>query len=195
MLIGIDMDDVLGDFVGGLVEYHNETYGTSFKKDDFSSFDFWKVWGGDKESAVKKVCDFYETPYFKNLKPIEGSIEAVDELSKHHELMIITSRPEYIKKETLEWVERYFPDKFKEVYFAKNSYMNPTTGKEKLELCLEKNVDVLVEDALQHIYKYTHNGRTKVFLYDSPWNRNKTLPSNVKRVKSWNEIVKLIKIM
>ncbi len=202
MIIGVDLDDVLGDFVGGLCQYHNREYGTSFKKDDFHSFKFWEVWGGNKKQAVDKVSDFYETPEFKNLEPMEGAQEAVDYLSQDHELRVVTSRPPFIEKDgepifleekTKKWLDENFPNKFSEIYFANNDYIEGSKKtKEKLEYCLDSDIDILVEDALQHMEKYCQNKITKVFLSDSPWNQGKELPENVERVYSWDEIVRKV---
>lgn len=42
-LIAVDLDEVLGSFVAPLCEFHNETYGTSLKLSDFTSYRFCEV--------------------------------------------------------------------------------------------------------------------------------------------------------
>lgn len=193
MIIGVDLDDVLGDFVGGLCQYHNRQYDTSLTKDDFNSFRFWGVWGGTKEQDSRKLCDFYDAPEFKNLEPIEGAQKAIDYLAKENELRVVTSRPLFIEDKTKKWLDKNFPGKFSEIYFASNDYIEGSKKtKEKLEYCLDHNIDILVEDALEHMEKYCQNKKTKILLYNSPWNQNKQLPENVERVESWEEIVRKI---
>ena len=189
MIIGTDLDDVLTDFVGGLAKYLNKFYGTSFTRDDFYTFDLQEVWGGTREEAIQKVLDFYRSDFFKNLKPFEDAQEAVNLLSQKHEMIIITSRPRFIEKETVTWVEKYFPGNFSKIYFAKD-HADINQGKEKLEICEEVNVDVLIDDCLEHLTKHKNN--TRLFLYDAPWNRNKFTPNGIERVKSWKEIVRKI---
>ena len=45
--------------------YHNDTYKTAYKVDDFYSYTFADVWGGTAEDSAKKVHDFLDSPYFK----------------------------------------------------------------------------------------------------------------------------------
>src|SRR3989339_809941 len=90
MLIGIDIDDVLLHFTPALIEYHNHTYKTSLTYDQFKSPNFWEVWGGTKE--------------------------ALFELSKKHDLVNITARPNYLETETREAINKYFPNSIQKIY-------------------------------------------------------------------------------
>lgn len=58
MNVGVDLDEVLADFLPSLMDYHNENYGTDFKKEDFHSYQFWHVWGGTREEAIQKYMAF-----------------------------------------------------------------------------------------------------------------------------------------
>ena len=188
MLIGVDLDEVLADLLSAFIRYHNEKYGTSLQREDFRSYDLWKAWGGTLEDAVQKVKDFYKTDYFRNINPVQGSIEVIDTLSKTNELIVITSRPHYIRRETKNWIEHYFPEKFSKVYFVTNPYQPGIYKRSKSDICAELGVNILIEDCLDYARECASRG-TSVFLLDSPWNRSEELPSGVMRVKSWNEIL------
>ena len=184
MFIGTDLDDVLTDFVGGFAEYHNKKYGTNLKRSDFHTYNFSEVLGGSSEEITREFHEFYKSNEFKGLKPFEDAVKYIDLLSKRHKIIIITSRPKEIELETVEWVKKYFPGKISNIYFSRN-HSDPT-GKEKLEICEEAHIDVLIDDCLEHLTKFKNH--TKLLLYDAPWNRNKSTPSWVERVKSWEEI-------
>ncbi|MEM4367385.1 MAG: hypothetical protein QW035_04655 [Candidatus Anstonellales archaeon] len=72
-MVAFDLDDVLADFTSKLIEWHNATYGTSFKKNDFFSFRFWEVWGGNERQAFNKILSFYSSDFFLPDKAHEGS--------------------------------------------------------------------------------------------------------------------------
>ena len=74
--IACDMDEVLCDFLGALVAWHNATYGTTLSKSDFKSYQFHETWGGTLAEGVEKVHAFFLTPYFAQIEPVPGALEA-----------------------------------------------------------------------------------------------------------------------
>ena len=96
MKIGIDLDEVLAEFLSAVIEYHNFTYKTALTKNQFRSHLYWKTFGGTVDGAVQKVRDFYKTDYFKNVKPVAGAIKALPILKQDNDLFIITARPNEI---------------------------------------------------------------------------------------------------
>ena len=58
--IACDMDEVLCDFLGALVAWHNATYGTTLSKSDFKSYQFHDTWGGTLAEGVEKVDAFFQ---------------------------------------------------------------------------------------------------------------------------------------
>ena len=190
MLIGVDLDDVLADFITPLIKFHNQTYGTKLTKDEFNSYDFWEVWGGTREEAIQKVYNFHNTPFFTNIKPTPSSIEAIDTLKKDNELVIITSRQNSVIKPTREWVNQHFPNCFSEIYFT-NHYSLTGQQIKKSTICSTLSVGILVEDSLVYALDCLSKER-EVILIDQPWNQQEILPKGISRVKSWEEVVNLI---
>ena len=192
MRIGLDLDEVLSRFVLGLVEYYNSTYKTSLKLEDFHSYKFWEVWGGTKEDTIKKVWNFRNTEYFKNLRPLEGSQQAVQLLSQNHELYVITSRPIEIYEETALWLQKNFPDKFARLEFTKNIWTKLGGDmKTKSELCKDLSIDAIIEDTLEYAVECASEG-IEVLLLNYPWNQSNSLPKNITRFDSWDDILKYI---
>lgn len=188
MVIGIDFDDVLADTVGQLIEFHNDVYGTTLTRDQFHSPRWWEVWGGTRDQSVKKFFEFKDTSHFKNVQPVEYAIDAIDELSKNHTLVVITSRQIEFVEETNDWIKKHFPNKFKDIFLANHAHWalsgESTT---KLEICKKEQVNILIEDNLEYAEECAEEG-IQVLLLDTPWNQGK-LPDNVYRVHSWKEIV------
>lgn len=193
MLIGVDLDDVLADYIPALCEFHNATYGTSLARENFHSYSFWEVWGGTKEEARKKAIEFRNSSYFDNIQPVAGSIEGVDVLKKSHNLVIITSRSTIDK--TNEWLNKHFPNKFSGVYFSHNHYTGKGT-REKSDICLDLGVNAMIEDNLEYSLDCALKS-IKVLLFNSPWNNQiykvpllkRFLLAKIKRIGSWKEII------
>jgi 5'(3')-deoxyribonucleotidase len=187
MKIGIDLDEVLVDFLPAFIEYHNAVYGTSLGREDFFSYRYWEIIGGTREEAIQKVHDFHQTSYFKNLKPIIGAQEALGLLRRGNDLFIITSRQNSITEITRQWIGRYFPDIFSDVCLT-NSYSRSGDSKTKKEYCDLLGIDFLIDDQLDYALECLAPKR-KVLLLDCPWNKSEKLPPGIKRVCSWKEII------
>ena len=189
MRIGIDLDEVVGDSITAIIRFHNEKYGTRLTKDDFYSYDFWKVWGGTRDEAIKKVMEFFASDAAWSIDPMAGSMKALMELKeKGHELFIITHRNNDIVGKTEEWLEKHFPRVFAGAHFG-NAYSFSGEGRKKSDICKELGVEVLVDDHMENVRDCASAG-IRVLLFDQPWNRQETtLPPGVERVLSWEEVV------
>jgi uncharacterized HAD superfamily protein len=190
MKIGIDIDEVLADYLSALIRFHNELYGTCLAPDQFKTYRFWETWGGTKEEAIQKVYDFSGTSQFKNIVPIQGAKQAIQTLRGNHTLHLITGRPDDLAEGTREWVERHFPDTFSSLNFA-NHFSKVGAPRTKSEICDALKVDFLIEDILDYALECVTPNRT-VLLLDNPWNQHSPLPKGIRRVRSWEEIVGII---
>ncbi|MFA6338589.1 MAG: hypothetical protein WCW87_00810 [Candidatus Paceibacterota bacterium] len=191
MIIAIDIDEVLGDFLSSFIKYHNDKYQTSMITDDFVTYDFSKVMNYSKDEAYKRIDEFMGSEDFKNIPTIEGSKEAIEILKKNHKLHIVTARPKFIAEKTQEWIDRNFPDAFEKIHFAYSVYRNPSDSFTKSEICKNIGSDVFIEDMPEYAIEASVNV-PQVFLVDRLWNKNSSLPKNVKKVFSWREIVERI---
>ena len=190
MVIGIDLDEVLADFINSFLKFYNKKNNTSFQRNKISCSNIWKIWGETQEKIMEEVYDFYETHYFENIEPIAGAIEGIDVLSQKHELKIITSRQNNIKRKTKDWIEKNFSNKFSEICFANHFAPNGSSIK-KSEICFRESVDVMIEDSPDYATDCASNG-IKVLLLDCPWNRSTKSSEKITRVQSWGEIIEKI---
>jgi len=190
MKIAIDIDEVLGQFMKSLIEFHNNEYKTNFKLEDFFSYNFWNVWGGTKEEAIEKVYKFHKTDFFKNIKPVTDSQESVKKLKENNKLFIITSRQNDVIEETKSWIQNNFPDTFSDIYFT-NHFSKNGNSKTKKEICDLLDIDILIEDSLEYSLECVKQNR-KIFLLDYPWNKSNSLPKEITRFYSWKEIMEKI---
>lgn len=192
-IIAVDIDEVLADFIAYFVEYHNLTYKTSMTKDKVFSFSLHEVFEVTKEDITSKMIRFSEEGHDTKITLVPGAKEGIDELlKKGYELHLVTSRPEAIRPQTEKWIEKNFPGKFTNLHHAFNPNIHAKGSKmKKWEICKEIGAGVLIEDFLPNAIGCSENG-INVLLMDAPWNQTEDLPTNVVRVKSWEDITALL---
>ncbi|OGZ15281.1 MAG: hypothetical protein A3J08_00665 [Candidatus Lloydbacteria bacterium RIFCSPLOWO2_02_FULL_51_11] len=186
-VIGLDFDDVLFDFNAGLCGFHNKRYGTSLVKEKITSYLLGDIWGCDLEESVRRINEFYRAPEHAATQPVAGAVEVVGELWRDNRLVVITSRPESVRRETLAWLERWFPFLVGNVHFATH-FFHKEGSETKGEICRTLGVDIFVDDAPFHMEDIS-SVVSQVFLFDAPWNQGYTPTSpTIRRVRSWSEI-------
>lgn len=192
MLIAIDVDDTIAAFGPQLLKVYNGLDGTSYTSRDIKSYNLEKLWGCTKEEAVKRINDFYNMPGFSDIVPVVGSQEAIDLLASRNRLIVITSRPSTIGKQTEEWLDRYFKGKFAEVYYTSEWHnVNGGRGK-KADICVAKHVKTIVDDCLEYVLACREAG-TPGLLFDLDgnygWNKTSGYLHGIERVHSWREVL------
>lgn len=190
MKIGFDIDDVLLESMRGYIEEWNKRFEKNLKFEEADEPHFWKKQGIDFKEAINFFDDFFEEKAY-SLNFISNAKEAVLELSKNHEIIFVTSRPSRFGEKTKQFFEKHFPEiSFKIFHSDENNFSK--TGKRKLDICLEQEIDLLIEDQLDYAAPCSSEG-IPVFLFDRPWNQQGRNKNGLIRVSSWKEILEKIK--
>jgi len=150
--IAIDIDEVLARSVEMLIDWHNSTYSTSLEQSDFTSYQYWEVWGGSPEECVTKVREFYSSAHYDRIRPVEGAREALEALLPLYRFVVVTSRQHVIADRTREWLDNFFPGIFSDVYFG-NHFAGPgesQKSRSKQDMCKESGALLLVDDSLSY---------------------------------------------
>lgn len=190
-VVGVDFDDVLLDFTYGLIRFHNERYGTTIGWEDHSNVNLWEVWNCSKEESIERVLEFYEHELHFQSPPIEKAVEAIGELAKKYSVIVVTSRPDYVREKTLEWLYKHFPkEHFEDICFT-NLFAGKGEVKRKSHVCEERGIEIFIEDFVHNAEDIASIGK-KVLLFDKPWNRNAPEHPKIRRVHSWPEILEVI---
>lgn len=185
--IAFDIDEVLTPLLQEIIKWHNNKYDTSYKLDDFYTYNYWLVWGGTKDETIKKVIAFCATDHFRNLKPMDGAAKVVRELADKHRLVIITSRRIELEDITRAWIERYFPNCFEEIYFG-NHYALGGKSISKPDMCKRAGADVLVDDSPSYVKECAANGIDAYLFGEYPWNKMEETPG-VYRASGWDDLL------
>jgi uncharacterized HAD superfamily protein len=222
MKIAVDVDEVLVPLAKHFFTYHNKKFGTNVNPDTMAHYRYNDHLGVSFHETISIVHEYYKTDDFRNMPCFEDARKAlavlsrtaglspgrvlehaqkspaISDISKKHELIVISSRYGEARGFTKEWINREFPGVFSDVVFSAEThydkeYIEKHHLKEKAFVCCELNVDLMIEDSLYHSLECAKRG-VKVFLLDKPWNQG-SLAENVTRVKSWNEILEKIKAL
>lgn len=191
MKIGIDLDAVVADMMSPLIDFHNKKYGTNFKIADHITFSIEKIWKCTEEEAIRRCFEFFQSDFLNQIKPVPGAVEGINLLSNQHELHVITSRPDLLNKHTSNWIEEYFPKKFKSINHSNQFSKKGSIKRKKSNICKELKIDLMIEDHLEYALDCASLD-IKVLLMNMPWNQTKELPKNIIRVNSWKEIINII---
>ena len=194
-VIAVDLDEVLGEFVPQLLQYHNTHYGTQLRLSDFHSYNFMEVWGGTRDEAVAKVYHFFTTPFFLHMPPIPAAYDTLHALSDRFMYHIVTARQHFIEPQTRTWIAEHYPNLFTSLLFG-NHYGQTGAARSKADMCREIGASVLIDDSADHA-RSVSGVVDWVVLFDREgtymWNKGRkeydeNMPANVKRMHSWDEI-------
>ncbi|ORX36841.1 HAD-like domain-containing protein [Kockovaella imperatae] len=133
--IAVDMDDVLCQTNGTIVEMHNEIWKTEppLELADFKNYLYWqnRGWSSPTET-VKMVARLFDEGLCHRAQPIPGVKEGLLRLKQMgYSLIIVTARGERERKWTEDWIATHLPDIFDEIHFTGAFAHVYTTAQEK----------------------------------------------------------------
>jgi len=187
MTIATDIDEVLADTSSAFIAFYNANFRTSLSRANLKSHDWRESLGIAFDEFVLRLHKFVDEGGFEKVSPIMGAREGVKALCRDHKLLAITSRPRVLSDTTSLWLERYFPGCFREIYYTKE-LIGEKNRVSKATFCLQEGTELFIDDAYEYAAGCAARG-IATLLYDSPWNKNAELTSNMTRVFSWKDIL------
>ena len=185
MKLGIDIDNCISNFDDTLLEeylkHDKELRNTGIinKHPEY-------LRKGMFDWTVEEENNFYNENienFAKKLKPIEGAPYYINKLKEDgHEIYIITGRDngEYQNpyELTKEWLNKY------DIIYDKLIFTNAYDKHAKTEVCLENNIDLMIEDSTKISLDLISNG-IKVYTMNTRYNQKE---QTLDRVSNWKEI-------
>jgi uncharacterized HAD superfamily protein len=173
--IAFDLDGVVVDLVTALLGFLSSECGRKISYGDINCYDIGVALNlGDRMHKI--WAQAYQGEVLLNAKPVAGAIEGLNKLEGHR-IIFVTSRPAFVKSKTESWLNKYNV-RYEKIYFDVN----------KNELVQGEDIDLLIEDCLEHAVNIALKG-VKTILLNQPWNQTSDLPNLCKRVNSWDEIM------
>jgi len=194
MRIGIDIDDTIADtFETGLkyAEEFTKTYchrtydNINEKLGNIKSHRHWQeLFEWNREEELKFFLEYY----VKILQEVNVKKDALQNILKTHqnnEIIFITARHDTEQKKienlTKNWLNK-----------NKIPFHGLFLSKQKLEVCLNNNIDVFIDDSFENC-KSVQSGNVKVYLIDHITNRNIDIDNdNIERAYGWNDLYQKI---
>lgn len=170
--IAIDMDEVIADALGGLLDYFNKERNTSVKPEDLIGKKITEHLTIEEMSIIENALAQEE--FWLDLKVIDGSQEVIERLSEKHEIFISTAAMEVpvSLRPKFHWLQEHFP------FIPHLNYI----------FCGHKYIvraDYLIDDNPRHFKTFEGQG----ILFDSPHNK---FVDDYPRAASWFEVEKLL---
>lgn len=181
-ITGLDLDNVLADFVQTFLEFVYLKTGERYTYSDITQYHFEKALGFPGERMMRLYQMFNEENWWRRVKPFPFASDFVRRLhSKGFSVVVVTSRPRNCESETYRW-------------FRKNAIpiddLLIADGVPKSRLVRKSGYDFrfFVEDGA-HFACDLARVVPRVYLIEYPWNATwKNLNHNIRRVCSLDEI-------
>ncbi|MAG38384.1 hypothetical protein CMI45_03295 [Candidatus Pacearchaeota archaeon] len=193
MKIAIDLDDVISSTLARVIPFYNERTNSNTKREDYTDYDWTKIWGCSKEEMLKIWNEFAKSKNYEEILPIKDAIPSVLSLMEKNEITIMTARSRDIKNETLNWLKKYFQEKEIDLIFTGEFGKVDGIKKSKAEICNKLRIPLIIEDNGEYSLQCAEEG-IKVILFDALHNRSAS-HENITRVSGWEEAMPLINKM
>lgn len=185
LIIAIDCDDVLIESTVFLVDAYNAKFGThvAIERAHDSNSDEWGT--TDRGEILGRLSALQHTPEYAQVQPISEAIKAVVELSKVHELHLITARDMSVEKVTMAMLKQYLEGCF-------TTMEHVGKDRSKGSVCRTLGADILIDDNMKHLVDALAQGMPSggaLHFGDYPWNRTETLPDGVTACANWDAVV------
>jgi hypothetical protein len=79
-----------------------------------------------------------------NMAPIEGSVDALQELAERKDILVVTGKPRETERATSQWIHHYFGDIFRHVLYSDR--FNPEGCPAKRDICQRLGITALIDD-------------------------------------------------
>jgi 5'(3')-deoxyribonucleotidase len=168
--IAVDMDEVIADYFGEQVARYQSWSGVVVDVLATEGKRLRECVPAEHREFVRRLP---RTPgFFANLRMIEGSRNALELLSQHARIYIVSAATEYPNSlcEKFDWLAANFP----------------FIDWRQIVLCGDKSIvraEYMIDDNIYHLRRF----EGEKILFDSPHNRK--VPDAVHRVRNWDEVL------
>jgi 5'(3')-deoxyribonucleotidase/uncharacterized protein with PQ loop repeat len=174
--IAVDMDEVIADAFGKVLRTFNEKTGSNITREEVSE----KGFEGTMRSTLtpemfaeyERLC--HSGDFFADLELVEGSQEALRQLSEHYEIFIASAAMDVPSSfdAKFKWLQRHF------------SFIPPS----HYVFCGDKSIllaDYLIDDRPRHFEHFAGTG----ILFTAPHNARRDAPL---RANTWADVVRIL---
>lgn len=176
MKVGIDIDDVVAEYVHDFLRWLNHVSGVELNYDTLLDENLYSL--PAKKEDIDEAFRLSHM-HLRNLTPAHrAALNIRDIVLDGHDVTFVTSRDPKYRRVTLEWL--YGRD-----MLLGSVLMTPYKG----HMCRKMGIDVMIEDMPKHLMRCQASGIPTI-VFDQPWN-GRTLYAN-ERVYYWDQVPKAL---
>lgn len=183
MVIGIDIDDTITNSSELIIEYAKKYFKTNERDTINNILNVPKIEGEVLTFYSKYLSEMVERYTVK-----DNAVEVIKRLrEKGYKIVIITARGHTVIQDNLELITTNY---FKKHGIEVDEIIFKT--KNKKEICIEKNIKIMVDDSIS-VLESLKDTKTTPVLFNSVFNED--ISTDIKRVDNWLELEKYISIL
>ncbi len=193
-VIAVDIDDVLAFTAEGWVDFTNKTWGMNLSADDYDE-DWVKVWNIEYADALKRRDVVFGSGIHSQFEYNKEAKSVLQSLARKYRLIVVTSRLEIVRAETMDWLDKHFKGVFEDVKFSgfydkhfQNEDYQDAVKQTKADLLQQLGASYLIDDQPKHCFAAAKIGVTSLLFGVHKWSQIEKLPDKVVRVKDWMEV-------
>ena len=173
-ILGVDIDNVLAESDACLRAMIRTRFGIALEEEDITRYDYGAY--GVTEEQLEEIFRVFNTEVCRTLKVVPGAKVGLVRLSRRYEIALVTSRNPVSKAGTEDWLRgKGLP--YDQLHF----------NDEKHALGIPYHA--FIEDRHEHAHRIAATGAA-VYLFTRPWNAAPLAHPNVRRVDTWDDILK-----
>lgn len=183
----IDFDGVLADDHSAFVESVNKKFGTDYRIEEITSWNFFREQGKDIADFVWKECFQSEEWFYHNVGPYPGVLEALADLlsdSATEYACIVTAR----QRDQGRWIKEWLYDLSTPLLPLGNIPVFTVGHEPKIETCKRLDLNIIVDDKPDNLNGFNPL-RTSLFLVNRPWNADYRESPYVQRVDGLQDAI------
>jgi len=187
--IGIDIDEVVTEYIVELLSYLEKTRNKKINYEDIFNYDLKEIFNMNSKEVGNLIKEHTKDDVIYNLDLVDKAKESLDKLKEKHNIFFITSRHLDNKQATFYFFKKHFPEHNFKIIFSSDAWENG--NKSKAEICEDLGIDIFIEDNPNYVLDCAKKG-VKCFLFNKPWNKcfnEKIHNINIKRVYNWDDIL------
>lgn len=189
-VIAVDIDDVLTDTVRNFIDFSNNRWNTNLSLDDYDE-NWSHMWQVDHEEWDRRSREYHNSKVIIDLSHDPASLNVLKKLKNDFDLIVVTSRNNSLKNDTITWVNNNYPDIFRDIYFTGffNTIDRNSAVHTKGNFCKQLNVDYIIDDQVKHCLSSIECGIKALLFGDYKWNQIDGSPDGLCRVNDWGGVL------
>lgn len=191
------MDDILCETALSLCRVAKRLFGSTTRYEEMHNFNL-QCSFHLTDAQLKELMDVaHSTDFLLSYEPTPGAVEGLKALrAAGHIVDIVTGRPATSYRGTEGWLAAAGLGDFPVTYVNKYGRLFVPDGDAPemvpLEELMKRPYDVVIDDSPVVLPAFASWTKSKVLVFDRPWNQSFSLAPNMTRVKGWTDILREI---